>query len=119
MVHHWRVSIPYDVGPDCHPSSEPFRNVFSRPGKEPCDHRWQRLPIVDFSVVYMCRGCETALQVGLGPPGLTLGDRDRLFEAQYGGRVIGAPRAPSLLEIAGRVEEQTGVRLAILDEDED
>ena len=84
-----------------------------------CDHRWQRLPIVDFSVTYMCRGCETALQVGLGPPGLTLGDRDRLFEAQYGGRVIGAPRAPSLLEIARRVEEQTGVRLAILDADED
>lgn len=80
-----------------------------------CDHRWQRMPIVDFSVTYMCRGCETALRVGLGPPGLTFGDRDRLFEAEHGGRVIGAPAAPSLLEIAERLEERFGVRLAILD----
>ena len=114
-----RVSIPYDVGPDCFPSGKPFRNAFSRSRTEPCDHRWQRLPIVDFSVTYMCRGCETALQVGLGTPGLSLGDRDRLFEVQYGGRVIGAPAPLSLLEIAERVEEQTGVRLAILDADED
>ena len=85
-----------------------------------CGHRWQRLPIVDFSLTYMCRGCETALQVGLGPPGLSLGDRDRLFEAEHGGRVIGAPAPLSLRELAERVEEQTGVRLAILDEpDED
>ena len=85
-----------------------------------CDHRWQRLPIVNLSLTYMCRGCETALQVGFGPPGLTLGDRDRLFEVQYGGRVIGAPAPLSLREIAERVEEQTGVRMAILDEpDED
>jgi hypothetical protein len=25
------VTIPYDIGPDCHPSGEPFRNVFPRP----------------------------------------------------------------------------------------
>jgi hypothetical protein len=26
----WGVTIPYDIGPDSHPSGTPFRNVFSR-----------------------------------------------------------------------------------------
>jgi len=37
--HHERVSIPYDVGPESHPSGRPFRNVFSRNKAGLCDHR--------------------------------------------------------------------------------
>ena len=31
------MTIPYDIGPDCHPSGRPFRNVFPRPATAPAD----------------------------------------------------------------------------------
>ena len=53
-----------------------------------CDHRWQRLPIVDFSAIYKCQECETALQISwLAAAGGTLDDLDRAFEAKHGGKV--------------------------------
>ena len=57
-----------------------------------CDHRWQRLPVVDLSVIYRCQQCERAVLFNwLAAAGGTLDDLDRAFEAKYGGKVEGPP----------------------------
>lgn len=44
-----------------------------------CDHRWERLPVVDFSARYVCKSCgmsDSVLLIFFPPP-------------HYGDRVIG------------------------------
>jgi hypothetical protein len=81
-----------------------------------CGHRWQRLPIVDFSVTYMCKDCRGALQVAwTGIAGRTLDALDRAFEAVHGGTVTGeAPLGP-LEQEATRIECLTAASLVLDD----
>jgi len=61
-----------------------------------CDHRWLRLPVVDFSVTYQCQDCPLSVQAGwLGLAAKTMDDLDRAFEAEYGGTVILSPAIPA------------------------
>lgn len=59
----------------------------------PCDHRWLRFPVVDLSVFYQCRDCETSVVLGwrwlAWVDGKTMGDMDRALKERYGGTVTG------------------------------
>jgi hypothetical protein len=81
-----------------------------------CAHRWQRLPIVDFSVTYMCQICRGVLRVSwIGVAGRTLDDLDRAFETVHGGIVTGDAPAGPLKQEAAWIKHLTGgalVRLA-------
>jgi hypothetical protein len=76
-------------------------------GMSTCDHRWVRLPVVDFSVTYRCDRCKTGVQAGwMRMAGCGMEDIDRAFEAEYGGKVAAvmdgrghvtpAPQTPGL-----------------------
>jgi hypothetical protein len=61
-----------------------------------CDHRWLRLPVVDFNVSYQCRECGqvTTVVAGedggwMGFAGRTMEDLDRAFGERCGGKVEG------------------------------
>jgi hypothetical protein len=65
-----------------------------------CGHRWERLPIVDFSVTYRCGHCAVTRQA---PQWMTLtaGDLrylDLLFAQEYGGTTADGSALPSLPE---------------------
>ena len=72
--------------------------------------QWQRLPVVDFSAVYRCKGCARAMQVGVGAMlGRTLDDLDAAFQQEFGGVVI-EPFLPEVTpeEIRRRAAELAG-----------
>jgi hypothetical protein len=77
-----------------------------------CAHRWQRLPIVDFSVTYMCQICRGALQISwIGVADRTLDDLDRAFETVHGGVVTGGAPTGPLNQEAAWIEHLTGASL--------
>jgi hypothetical protein len=77
-----------------------------------CDHQWERLPVVDFSMTYLCQDCRKALQVSwIGLAGRPLDDIDRAFGAVYGGTVIGAVPPGPLEQEPAWIEYLTGMAL--------
>jgi hypothetical protein len=74
-----------------------------------CDHRWLRLPIVDFSATYRCQTCAWALRVSwIAVADRTLDDLDRAFEAVHGGTVAGSAPMPALEQETAWLEYLTG-----------